>query len=1474
MQKRTSKVAVLAVLAILLVLGVCTVALADQTWSDLPDTVTAKYGVTDNQIAAISEGYSNGLWRPFSTVNRAQFTKMAVSAFNIPLASPPIASYTDVPKSNYYFRYIEGAKAAGVVSGTTATTFSPSVKITRQQAIAIVARYIAKAQGFNLATMYSADDISHLLAHFGDAASISADLKDEMAFAYDMGLTQGDDYGNLNPLTNLTRIQGAALLIRAQAIVPPNLWVPAKIELVSTDKSEGLIGQAYNATFRVTTADGHPAIGVLVDLDTLMSTDFYVGNVEPEAKVTDNNGEVTVALLSLEPGVQRVSAQVVGLPMIYTTRYWLALDEVYNVKGAAAQNNAGVEHQWGVRVVVFGPGPRSTSVSDWYNAIDTADAFDPTDIDVEDGIDANEWYYDTLHLTIEDWNKAFEDWLATEGFKPRTLAGIDVEWAIVNKADNPKTTLTNEAVTSVGNIIKVEGTAITPAKTAVGKTNADGLSVITVYSEQTGVTLTEAVADYPQNPYPEQLFDHLTFQQESWWHNYDWDDQPTVNGTQTKTWISHTITDGKDAGPISPSYQAPNVGEEKILTLTLLDVYGNPIAGKSVEWYMQGVGFFQTDDDGDSSDPEVAANNLDYDVTDSTGKAKVFVKSYDSGEQIVHAKVRDKGTSGAEGTWTTYTAEVQWFDVDVATFDDITTQYGWSTPYTDTRQWVYLNEALSTNALSTSHTFTLTVYGLKLEYDPSVDEPDGQTPFIDSDYVGSSYDGVLDARDAEYFGGLLLWPSNEQKLIYLDDKIRQYYQTTAGVLPHDANNDGVIEAAAYLDANHDGDYSDLGDLNGVDERGTVKIKVAGKWLTLSFEGAYTKFDYDDDGLPEPFADWGGIYMPLAGKTVTFTKANEDGPAKSNLGVYFDGDTVPAVATASPTTPVVVVTDASGHAAITISNPSGGGTSGSATKGPETVKAVVDWAGNPHDGPELQTAYAKKNWVAGITASATDVTIEIYIDGVKVASNKKGEIAEGKSAAWIEDPDGNRLLNSAHVEVHVLDAFGNDLPDYEIVYLLEDINGWLGGTQAAYNTYIPFAYLADLDIDNYDLLTDRFYDTNGDAPDSDEPRPQSDPYAYIVGPGGTEAFFFNQWLGSEKGVGKGYAGVETWFSRVSGIGFLAYYGDADHVGYTYTWPRFPEPVDPADYFNGFDGVLESPNPVLANPNIGLATDGAKAWTLDGYFIPEGSTAVIPNVMTGSNLDIQLADDITGAADAAIHVKSILRVMVYAPHDGLVKEGDYIWSYQVHQVWEEPVPTKITLEVTPDYAIAGSEFQTLTATVLDQFGDPMPNVVLTVNSTMLEGDLTNLFTNALSLPTDENGNVVIGPWQQTLGDWGVERVVANVDQVTSNVAIVQWVYDDSAGSIHTDAYGDYTMDVVSGVNGGTMVTVSSGFVPWNGRSLLVYSAPGGTSISAARIYVSTSALDIATTSALGTAFFVNASNSTNSDGRPNWIYDVSP
>ena len=98
----------------------------------------------------------------------------------------------------------------------------------------------------------------------------------------------------------------------------------------------------------------------------------------------------------------------------------------------------------------------------------------------------------------------------------------------------------------------------------------------------------------------------------------------------------------------------------------------------------------------------------------------------------------------------------------------------------------------------------------------------------------------------------------------------------------------------------------------IDERGTVKIKVAGKWLTLSFEGAYTELRLQRRRIPGSRSRVGpGIYLPLAGKTVTFTKANEDGAGYSNLGVFFDGADVTAVSAAL--TPATVVTDAAGKA---------------------------------------------------------------------------------------------------------------------------------------------------------------------------------------------------------------------------------------------------------------------------------------------------------------------------------------------------------------------------------------------------------------------------------------------------------------------------------------------------------------------------------------------------------------------------------
>ncbi len=71
---------------------------------------------------------------------------------------------------------------------------------------------------------------------------------------------------------------------------------------------------------------------------------------------------------------------------------------------------------------------------------------------------------------------------------------------------------------------------------------------------------------------------------------------------------------------------------------------------------------------------------------------------------------------------------------------------------------------------------------------------------------------------------------------------------------------------------------------------------------------------------------------------------------------------------------------------------------------------------------------------------------------------------------------------------------------------------------------------------------------------------------------------------------------------------------------------------------------------------------------------------PNLLTGSNVDIQLAEDISDEWDVN---KSDLRVMIYAPAKGIVKEGTPIYSTQIRVIWseEEAKPTTLVLQQSP-------------------------------------------------------------------------------------------------------------------------------------------------------------------------------------------------
>ncbi len=89
-------------------------------------------------------GYSDGTFRPFNGVTRAQLSKMIVLARAWPLLNPQAPHFSDVPRDNPFYPFIETAYAHAVISGYGDGTFQPQLEATRGQLCKML--YVALTQ--------------------------------------------------------------------------------------------------------------------------------------------------------------------------------------------------------------------------------------------------------------------------------------------------------------------------------------------------------------------------------------------------------------------------------------------------------------------------------------------------------------------------------------------------------------------------------------------------------------------------------------------------------------------------------------------------------------------------------------------------------------------------------------------------------------------------------------------------------------------------------------------------------------------------------------------------------------------------------------------------------------------------------------------------------------------------------------------------------------------------------------------------------------------------------------------------------------------------------------------------------------------------------------------------------------------------------------------------------------------------------
>jgi hypothetical protein len=107
-------------------------------YSDVSNTNAFFNYVMGAKSEGIVSGYTDGTFRPDALTTRAQLAKMAVVAFGLSLATPESARFSDVAVDNPFYAYIEAAYAAGWVSGYADGTFRPYANVTRGQVAKVI----------------------------------------------------------------------------------------------------------------------------------------------------------------------------------------------------------------------------------------------------------------------------------------------------------------------------------------------------------------------------------------------------------------------------------------------------------------------------------------------------------------------------------------------------------------------------------------------------------------------------------------------------------------------------------------------------------------------------------------------------------------------------------------------------------------------------------------------------------------------------------------------------------------------------------------------------------------------------------------------------------------------------------------------------------------------------------------------------------------------------------------------------------------------------------------------------------------------------------------------------------------------------------------------------------------------------------------------------------------------------------------
>lgn len=221
-------------------------------------------------------GDADGNMLPGSNASRAQMAAMLVRVFGC-TAGKDITHFTDVSAGAWYYPELSAAAQMNIFSGCGDGTMGPDRNITRQEAMSVIARAFAVADG-------TAAD----LAAFTDASAVSDWAVASVAGLVKAGIVSGDA-GRLSPKATITRAEIAQMLYElGLQFCSDAAALPASGRVVYTGTAP-LTAGTFTGTLYLGGAAGR-------DLGSLNVTGTLVVRTDPNGTVTVGGTVDTLAV--------------------------------------------------------------------------------------------------------------------------------------------------------------------------------------------------------------------------------------------------------------------------------------------------------------------------------------------------------------------------------------------------------------------------------------------------------------------------------------------------------------------------------------------------------------------------------------------------------------------------------------------------------------------------------------------------------------------------------------------------------------------------------------------------------------------------------------------------------------------------------------------------------------------------------------------------------------------------------------------------------------------------------------------------------------------------------------------------------------------------------------------------------------------------------------------------------------------------